>query len=82
LPGAGFSMKELVQYIAASLVSQPDRVQVEVDDRGHRVGLRLSVASEDMGRVIGRRGRVANAMRTLLRVMGARRQVRVDMDIE
>ncbi|HJN41427.1 MAG: KH domain-containing protein [Anaerolineales bacterium] len=75
-------MKELVQYIAASLVSQPDRVQVEVDDRGHRVGLRLSVASEDMGRVIGRRGRVANAMRTLLRVMGARRQVRVDMDIE
>ncbi len=75
-------MKELVQYIAASLVSQPDRVQVEVDDRGHRVGLRLSVASEDMGRVIGRRGRVVNAMRTLLRVMGARRQVRVDMDIE
>ncbi len=75
-------MKELVQYIAASLVSQPDRVRVEVDDRGHRVGLRLSVASEDMGRVIGRRGRVANAMRTLLRVMGARRQVRVDMDIE
>lgn len=75
-------MKELVQHIAASLVSQPDRVQVEVDDRGHRVGLRLSVASEDMGRVIGRRGRVANAIRTLLRVMGARRQVRVDMDIE
>ena len=75
-------MKELVQYIVGSLVSQPDQVQVQVDDDGRRVALRLSVASEDKGRVIGRRGRVANAMRALLRVMGTRRDVRVDLDIE
>ena len=75
-------MKELVQYIVTSLVTQPDRAQIEVEDSGGRVRLRLSVASEDMGRVIGRRGRVADAMRTLLRVMGTRRDVRVDLDIE
>ena len=74
-------MKELVQYIAESLASQPDRVQVRVEDSDRRVGIRLSVAAEDMGRVIGSRGHVANAMRTLLRVMGARRSVRVDLDI-
>lgn len=75
-------MKELVQYIVTSLVTQPDRAQIEVEDSGGRVRLHLSVASEDMGRVIGRRGRVADAMRTLLRVMGTRRDVRVDLDIE
>ena len=74
-------MKELVQYIAESIVSQPDLVQVQIEDSDRRVGIRLSVAAEDMGRVIGGRGRVANAMRTLLRVMGARRSVRVDLDI-
>lgn len=75
-------MKELVQYIVTSLVTQPDRAQIEVEDSGRRVRLHLSVASEDMGRVIGRRGRVADAMRTLLRVMGTRRDVRVELDIE
>ena len=75
-------MKELIEYIAGLLVSKPEEVQVKVDDAGDRVGLRLSVASDDMGRVIGRRGRVANAMRALLRVMAVRRGVRVDLDIE
>ncbi len=75
-------MRELVKYIVESLVTQPDRVEIQVEDSGRRIGLQLSVASEDMGRVIGRRGRVANAMRTLLGVMGTRRDVRVDLDIE
>ena len=75
-------MKELVQYIAGAIVSRPEQVQVQVDDDGRRVGVRLTVASEDKGRVIGRRGRVANAMRALLRVMQTRRGVRVDLDIE
>ena len=74
-------MKELVQYIAESLASQPDLVLVQVEDSDRRVSIRLSVADDDMGRVIGSRGRVANAMRTLLRVMGARRSVGVDLDI-
>lgn len=75
-------MKELVEYIAGSIVSKPEEVQVKVDDAGDRIVLRLSVASDDIGRVIGRRGRVANAMRLLLRVMSASRGVRVDLDIE
>ncbi len=75
-------MKSLVEYIASALVSEPDQVDVQVDDNDRRVRLSLSVASEDMGRVIGSRGRVANAMRTLLRVMSARRGVRVDLNIE
>ena len=75
-------MKELVQYIAGAIVSRPEQVQVQVDDDGRRVGVRLTVASEDKGRVIGRGGRVANAMRALLRVMQTRRGVRVDLDIE
>ena len=75
-------MKSLVEYIASALVSEPDQVDVQVDDNDRRVRLSLSVASEDMGRVIGSRGRVANAMRTLLRVMSTRRGVRVDLNIE
>lgn len=75
-------MDALVQYIVESLVSQPDQVKLEVDDNGGRVGIRISVAPEDKGRVIGRRGSVANAIRTLLRAMGTRRGVRVELDIE
>lgn len=75
-------MKEFVQYIAVSIVSKPEQVQVKVDDDGRRVGINLTVASEDKGRIIGRRGRVANAMRTLLRAMRVSRDVRVDLDIE
>lgn len=61
-------MKELIEYIARSLASDPDAVKVteEVDDG--RVVFRLEVAPEDKGKVIGRQGRVAQAMRVLLRV--------------
>jgi uncharacterized protein len=60
--------KDLVEYIAKSLVEQPDAVSVK-EIRGSSVTvLELHVAREDMGRVIGKDGRVANALRTLLRV--------------
>jgi predicted RNA-binding protein YlqC (UPF0109 family) len=60
--------KELVEYIARSLVEEPDAVAVK-EIRGSNVTvLELHVAREDMGRVIGKDGRVANAIRTLLRV--------------
>ena len=61
-------MKELTEYIARSLVDFPDEVTVIETQRGGRVSLELFVAKEDMGRVIGKGGRVANAMRTLVRV--------------
>lgn len=74
-------MKDLVQHIARSLVNDPTQVDVSTSERGNFVRLTLRVAKEDMGRVIGRQGRVANAMRTLLRVAAARIDKRADLDI-
>ena len=61
-------MKELIEYIAKSLASNPDAVTVTEDVEDGRVILRLEVAPEDKGKVIGRQGRVAQSMRVLLRV--------------
>ncbi len=74
-------MKELVEYIAKSLVNDPSQVQVAEDRRANTVNLTLEVAQEDVGRVIGRSGQVANAMRTLLRVMASRQGKRVNLEI-
>jgi predicted RNA-binding protein YlqC (UPF0109 family) len=75
-------MKELVEYIAKSLVDDPSQVEVVESRRSGSVVLKLQVAQEDKGRVIGRSGRVANAIRSLLRVMGARQGKRVTLEIE
>lgn len=75
-------MKELIEYIAASLVDDPTQVEVDEYRRGSSINLRLHVAKEDMGRVIGRRGRVANAMRILLRVAAAQEGKRASLDVE
>lgn len=61
-------MKELIEYIARSLASNPDEVQVTESMEDGRLVFRLEVAPEDKGKVIGRQGRVAQAMRVLLRV--------------
>jgi predicted RNA-binding protein YlqC (UPF0109 family) len=74
-------MKELVEYIAKSLVDDPSQVQVTEIEGATSVILELTVAPEDMGRVIGRNGRVANAMRTLLRVIAAKQGKRVTLEI-
>jgi predicted RNA-binding protein YlqC (UPF0109 family) len=74
-------MKELVEYIAKSLVNDPSQVEVNEDRRANTVNLTLEVAQEDVGRVIGRSGQVANAMRTLLRVMASRQGKRVNLEI-
>jgi predicted RNA-binding protein YlqC (UPF0109 family) len=74
-------MKPLIEYIAKSLVDDPTEVVVKEHRRGRSVRLELSVADEDMGRVIGRNGRVANAMRSLLRVTAAGEDARVTLDI-
>ncbi len=64
-------MKELVEYIARQLVDDPAAVSVDEWRQGDRVVLRLHVAEGDMGRVIGKQGRIAQAVRTLLRVPAA-----------
>ena len=74
-------MRDLIEYIARSLVTQPDQVQVtEVDDNGVSV-FRLQVAPEDMGKVIGRQGRIATAIRSLLKVSSGRQGQRAVLEI-
>jgi hypothetical protein len=74
-------VKDFLEYIAKSLVDKPDAVWVEVDDEGEETLLTLGVDQEDMGRVIGRDGRIANAIRSLLRVMATRDGRHVELDI-
>jgi predicted RNA-binding protein YlqC (UPF0109 family) len=74
-------MKALTEYIAKSLVDHPDEVAVDENRHGNRVTLELCVAKDDMGRVIGKGGRVANAIRTLLRVAAERDGSQVTLDV-
>jgi predicted RNA-binding protein YlqC (UPF0109 family) len=75
-------VKEFLEYVARSLVDNPDEVRVEMDEDGDEVSLVLHVEQADMGRVIGRDGRIANAIRSLLRVMGTRDGRHVELEIE
>jgi predicted RNA-binding protein YlqC (UPF0109 family) len=75
-------VKELIEYIAMSIVEDPTQVVVRQNRQGSSVRMRLNVAKEDMGRVIGRQGRVANAMRVLLNVAAAQEGKRATLDIE
>lgn len=63
--------EELVQYIAENLVNSPDAISINCKETTRSIVLELSVAPEDMGRVIGRSGRVANSIRALLRAVSA-----------
>ena len=74
-------MKELVEYIAKSLVSNPEEVKVTEETEEGRVILRLEVAPEDKGKVIGRQGRVAQAIRALLRVAAVKEDTRAVLEI-
>ncbi len=75
-------MKELIEFIATSLVDDPTQVKVAQEQRGGKTYLKLKVAKEDMGRVIGRQGRVANAMRLLLNVSASRSGKQAYLDVE
>ena len=68
----GATARAVLEYIAREVASDPDGVVIEVDDSGRTLRLRVHVAPDDMGRMIGRRGRVAQAIRTLVRVAGSR----------
>lgn len=74
-------MKELVEYIAKSLVNAPDDVVVTQSEDERGIVLQLKVADEDKGRIIGKQGRIAGAMRTLLRVKAAKAGTRVTLEI-
>jgi predicted RNA-binding protein YlqC (UPF0109 family) len=75
-------MRELLEFIARSLVADPDAVEVtEIEETDGEVVLELEVADEDLGRVIGRGGRVANALRTVIKAAATRAEKRVIVDI-
>jgi predicted RNA-binding protein YlqC (UPF0109 family) len=74
-------MKELIEYMAKELVDDPSQVYVEEIVGSRQIVYQLQVAPRDMGRVIGKGGRVANAMRTLLRVAAVRKGRRVILEI-
>lgn len=73
--------KELVEFVAKALVDNPDQVHVEAVDDPTTTTLKLSVAPGDLGRVIGKQGRTARAMRTLLHATAARAKRRVVLEI-
>jgi len=74
-------VKEFLEYVARALVDNPDGVSVEMEEGPEEVALTLKVDEHDMGRVIGRDGRIANSIRSLLRVMGTRDGRRVELEI-
>ncbi|MFQ5861322.1 MAG: KH domain-containing protein [Dehalococcoidia bacterium] len=74
-------MKELIEYIAKALASKPEDVRVTEEMEEDRLVLRLEVAPEDKGKIIGRQGRVAQAMRLLLRVAAVKEGTRAVLEI-
>lgn len=74
-------MKELIEYIAKALVDKPEEVQISESRNGSRIRIELSVAKDDMGRVIGKGGKVANSIRTLLKVAAERAGKQAVLDV-
>jgi predicted RNA-binding protein YlqC (UPF0109 family) len=74
-------LKGLVEYIAKNLVDTPDQVTVQVLENSSSITIELHVAPDDMGRVIGKSGRIANSIRTLVRVAAMRQGKRATLEI-
>jgi uncharacterized protein len=74
-------VEELVEYLAKGLVDNPDEVRVDRVERDGIIVLELRVAPDDVGKVIGRQGRIARALRTLVRASGARSNERALLEI-
>lgn len=72
---------ELVEYLVRAIVDEPDEVEVSEFDEGDELILEIKVAQPDLGRVIGREGRVAKAIRTVARAAGSREDRRISVDI-
>ena len=77
----GSTSRAVLEYVAKAIVDDPDSVMVEVEEGRSSVSLRLNVSPDDMGRVIGRRGRTAQAIRTVVRAAAARDGLDAHVDI-
>jgi predicted RNA-binding protein YlqC (UPF0109 family) len=76
----GETATDVLEYLVKALVGEPDAVDLDVEERRGTVSLRVRVAPDDMGRVIGKRGRTANAIRTVVRAAAVQDDVDVDVD--
>ncbi len=76
------SLRELVTYLVNSLVDEPESVEIEVTRRGPSVHIQLRLPESELGKVIGRGGRIAKAIRTVLLIAGSKHHLRVSLDIE
>ena len=74
-------MGEVVEYLAKALVDTPDEVRVTETEDGDRIQVRLDVAEDDWGKVIGKGGRIASSMRAMVKVAAVREDVRVNLEI-
>lgn len=75
-------MKEFIEYIAKSLVDEPDNVRVEETKQDNKIILKLHVAKSDLGKVIGKQGKTAKSMRTLLTAVAAKHNMSGQLEIE
>ena len=74
-------MKDLIEYIACSLVTQPDQVKVPETKNERTTILELNVAPEDMGKIIGKQGRIARSIRTVLKAYATKNKEKATLDI-
>ena len=82
LDTTGDDLRDLVHFVASSLVDRPEEVEVHAAQRGQSVHLTLVVPDDELGKVIGRGGRIARAIRTVTMIAGSRHNVRASLDIE
>src|SRR3954447_8562854 len=80
--GAVDQLQQLVEYMASGLVDRPEEVHVDSRRRGPAVSIHLRVAEDELGRVIGKGGRIAKAMRTMVGIVAARQGLRANLEIE
>jgi len=76
----GATAVDVLEYLVSAIVEDGEAVEIDVDDGGRTVNLRVRVGPDDMGRVIGKRGRTAQAIRAVVRAAASRDEVDVDVD--
>ncbi len=74
-------MKKLLKYLVTALVDHPQSIKIEEKETGEQLLIELSVHPEDMGKVIGRGGKIINAIRRLIHILAIKRKKRVDIEL-